>query len=100
MRAHALPGLSASTVVLGPLRLGTSIWSTVDLQDQEVVATLCAYVGSHIGLHPDDVGQLAAIGLSLVEGRLVAAPAHVTTHEPVAIDEPATPDDPKPRRKR
>ncbi len=97
MRAHALPGLSASTVVLGPLRLGTSIWSTVDLQDQEVVATLCAYVGSHIGLHPDDLGELADAGLALLEGRLVTVekPAPVVTP-----DEPATPDDPKPRRKR
>lgn len=92
MRAHALPGLSATSVALGPLRLGSASWSAVDLGDAETVATLRAYVGTHIGLHPDDIGELAAVGLALLDGRLVGIEQPTVTED--------LPTDDKPRRRK
>lgn len=73
MRASVMPGLSTSTLALGPLRLGTT-WAAVDMGNAEVVSVLLAYVGSHVQLHPDDVTSLAEYGLAFEHGRLIRAP--------------------------
>lgn len=91
VRAAAKPGLSAGRFRHGPVAVGAG-WTQLDLTDPAVRAVLLRFVGSHIRLHPSDVGGLAAAGLALEAGRLVEvaaappAPPPATTTEPSMLE--------------
>lgn len=50
-------------------------WSTFDYvkADAKAQESLRAHVGRFIKIHPDDLGELAALGLALEAGRIVKA---------------------------
>lgn len=71
MRAQVHPNLSSRAFVLATFKLGPG-WSVVDLGDDAVVRDLQTYVGSHVRLHPEDLGELEVLGLGVdLRGRLV-----------------------------
>ena len=71
MRVQAHPQLSSERFVLEAFEVGRT-FVEVDLGDASILEVLRAYVGSHVRLHPDDLGELVPHGLALDPGgRLV-----------------------------
>jgi hypothetical protein len=70
MRLRSSNSLSTDLLAIDPLRL-TREWQQVEISEK-VATVLEVYAGSHIDIHPDDLGELKRVGRAVDDaGRVV-----------------------------
>lgn len=70
MRLRSSNRLSSDSFAVEPLRLSRA-WKNVEV-NEKVLSVLDTYAGTHVDIHPDDVGELEGGGRALSDdGRVV-----------------------------